>query len=181
MNDQLHHYVTGLDQTDWDQYLPTVQLMYNTTVNTSTGYTPYFLLYGRECRMPTFTFMKKKADELEVDTLNENIVYEFVKNMEESWNHISEKVFADSLHHNTVIRKPLVFKEYEIGQNFYLIYRPRTVLNDPETKEAHKISRKLLERYVGPYKVIRKISPVQYDAEIDGEVVRVHATNMKPG
>jgi hypothetical protein len=37
-----------------------------------------------------------------------------------------------------------------------------------------------LERYEGPYKIIRKINPVLYDAEIDGVEKRVHAGNMKP-
>ena len=52
LKDQLFHYVNHLKQDDWDTFLPTCQLMYNTTVSTATGYTPYFLMYGRECRMP---------------------------------------------------------------------------------------------------------------------------------
>jgi hypothetical protein len=51
MKDQLYHFVEAR-QKDWDIYLPTVQLMYNTTVNSATGYTPYYLMFGRECNMP---------------------------------------------------------------------------------------------------------------------------------
>ena len=69
---------------------------------------------------------------------------------------------------------------YEVGQEFFRVIYPTTIFNDPESKEAYKISRKLMERYVGPYKIIRRISPVQYDADIDGVITRVHALNMKP-
>jgi hypothetical protein len=47
-------------------------------------------------------------------------------------------------------------------------------------EEEWKISMKLLERYEGPYRIIRKINPVLYDADIGGREVRVHAVNMKP-
>ena len=180
LKDQLFHYVNHLKQDDWDTFLPTCQLMYNTTVSTATGYTPYFLMYGRECRMPSFQYMNKKMDECDADVHNENLVYEMVKNMESFWDYTSKKVFEDSLRHNAVIRKPLAFKEYEVGQEFFRVIYPSTVFNDPDSKEAYKISRKLMERFVGPYKIIRKISPVQYDADIDGVITRVHALNMKP-
>jgi hypothetical protein len=55
-----------------------------------------------------------------------------------------------------------------------------TTFKSAEEKEAWKITMKLLERFEGPYKIIRKLSPVLYDAEVDGKEVRVHAGNMKP-
>ena len=44
LKDQLYHYI--------DIFLPTVQLMYNITVNAATAYTPHYLMFGRECNMP---------------------------------------------------------------------------------------------------------------------------------
>jgi hypothetical protein len=37
-----------------------------------------------------------------------------------------------------------------------------------------------MERYEGPYRIVRVVNPVLYEAEIDGKLVRVHAVNMKP-
>ena len=39
--------ITNAFQTDWDLYLPIIQYDYNTTVNATTGYVPYYLLFGR--------------------------------------------------------------------------------------------------------------------------------------
>ena len=40
------------NQKDWDSHLPAVAFAYRTTVNEATGYTPFFLTYGREARIP---------------------------------------------------------------------------------------------------------------------------------
>ena len=37
---------------DWDIHLPALMLAYRTTVHASTGYTPYFLLFGHEATLP---------------------------------------------------------------------------------------------------------------------------------
>ncbi len=39
------------DQRDWSSYIRLVQMRYNSTVNQATGFTPYFMMNGRE--MPT--------------------------------------------------------------------------------------------------------------------------------
>ena len=37
---------------DWDEKLPAVAFAYRSTVHESTGFTPYFLMHGREARVP---------------------------------------------------------------------------------------------------------------------------------
>ena len=93
---------------------------------------------------------------------------------------VGGKLFKDCDSHNRVVRRPLEFKEYTVGQEFFLVKRPQTTFTDKEAKKEYNMTAKLLERYVGPYRILRKISPVQYDADVDGEERRVHALNMKP-
>ena len=40
------------EHDNWDDLLPFMMLAYNTTVHTTTGYTPYRLVFGEECNLP---------------------------------------------------------------------------------------------------------------------------------
>ena len=40
------------DQRNWDLYIPSTCVAYNTSVHSSTGFTPSFLRFGRELRLP---------------------------------------------------------------------------------------------------------------------------------
>ena len=42
--------IVGEQQTKWSQYLPRVQLEYNATVHSVTGFSPYYLVYGQPLR-----------------------------------------------------------------------------------------------------------------------------------
>ena len=43
---------TSRDQKDWDVSLQMLAFAYLTTKQESTGYSPFFLLYGRDARLP---------------------------------------------------------------------------------------------------------------------------------
>ena len=44
-------YIAG-EQTNWDEPLPFICFAYNTARQESTGFSPFFLLYGREPNLP---------------------------------------------------------------------------------------------------------------------------------
>ena len=181
LKDQLFHYVDNLKQDDWDVYLPTAQLMYNTTVSLSTGYTPYLLMHGREARMPSFSHMEGAVKELNPkDELSNEFVRKMVETMRCYHDHAMNQTTKNKGRFNVKVRKPLEFVEYEPGDQFFRVRRPVSSFKSVDEKAAWKISMKLMERFEGPYRIIRKINPVLYDAEVEGKEVRVHASNMKP-
>ena len=51
MGEMLSHY-TSKDQKDWDRHLPLIQFAYNSSKSTATGFSPFFLVHGREPRIP---------------------------------------------------------------------------------------------------------------------------------
>ena len=180
LKDQLFHFVDTLKQDDWDVFLPTVQLMYNTTVSLATGYTPMLLLNGRECKMPSFNHMDEVDLEENKSVLSNEYVLKMVETMRTYQDFALKQTLRNKERLNARVRQPLEFVEYEPGQQFMKAKRPVSTFKSAEEEEAWKVSMKLMERYEGPYRVIRKINPILYDAEIDGKVVRVHANSMKP-
>jgi hypothetical protein len=180
LKDQLFHFVDTLKQDDWDVFLPTVQLMYNTTVSLATGYTPMLLMTGREAKMPSFNHMEGVDLEAHKSILSNDYVLGMIESMRSYQDFALQQTVKNKDRLNVRVRKPLEFVEYEPGQKFMRVRRPISAFKSADEEEAWKISMKLLERYEGPYKVIRKINPILYDADIDGKEERVHAGSMKP-
>ena len=180
LKDQLFHLVDTLKQDDWDVYLPTVQLMYNTTVSLATGYTPMLLMTGREARMPSLNHLASEDRELRKDVVNNAYVLKMIETMRGYQEFALSQTEKNKERFNVRTRQPLEFVEYLEGQQFMRVRRPISKFKSADEKDAWKISAKLMERFEGPYRIVRRINPVLYEAEIDGKLVRVHAVNMKP-
>jgi len=180
LKDQLFNYIDTLKQNDWDIFLPTVQLFYNTTVSLSTGYTPMLLMTGRESKMPSYNHMEKTVGELQPEMLNNEYVRGLVESMKNYHEHTIDQTEKNKLRFNVRVKQPLKFVEYEIGQKFMMVRRPVSAFKSIDDEEAYKISMKLVERYEGPYIITKKISPILYEANIEGSIKRVHAIHMKP-
>jgi hypothetical protein len=180
LKDQLFNYIDTLKQNDWDLFLPTVQLFYNTTVSLTTGYTPMLLMTGRECNMPSLNHMEETIRNLQPEMINNEYVrglVETIRNYQESASDQTEK---NKLRFNVRVKQPLEFVEYEVGQKFMMVRRPITEFKSADEEESYKISMKLTERYEGPYVITQKISPILYEANIEGKIKRVTAIHMKP-
>ena len=61
-------------QRDWACYLAQTQLAQNTSQHSSTGYTPHFLLFGREARLPLSVLVDPPAPPQVPETLPEYVV-----------------------------------------------------------------------------------------------------------
>ena len=64
----LRQFVCGKPRT-WDQLLPYFQFEYNTTNNSSTGFAPHDLMFGKPAKLPTSIF-NKKSDDITYDDYN---------------------------------------------------------------------------------------------------------------
>ena len=63
------------DSSDWDKHLPYVLYAYRTSLQESTKESPFFLLYGRDYRLPTDQALSPQppCDVLDVDTYKSEV------------------------------------------------------------------------------------------------------------
>ena len=175
LKDQLAAY-TNKFQTDWDDYLGVVAGAYRMTVNEATGYSPFYLVYGREAEMPHETHVKGIQHAEGLSEYAEKLATV----MAHTWESVSKQQLTNVDAYNKRPREPLKFKPYEVGEYFMLKRQPKRFYMTKSSRVKMKLCAKLQYRWVGPYRITRLISPVLYEADIHGRTVRVHAVNMKP-
>lgn len=169
--DMLSMYV-DVEQKDWDTILPVVTFAYNTARQDTTGFTPFFLLHGREAETTMDTLFPFQPDDTQDD-----YVKQLITRVEEARQLARIRTLAaqekDRQRYDDKHR-PVA---YSPGDLVWIFTPVRKV----------GLSEKLLKRYFGPYRVIRRLSDVTYEVE-DYEPSSkrqkrrdiVHVLRMKP-
>ncbi|UYV77524.1 K02A2.6-like [Cordylochernes scorpioides] len=149
--DMLSMYV-DVNQKDWDRILPFVTFAYNTAKQESTGFTPFFLVHGREAETPLDVLFPKLLPEDDdfIQTLGARAEEARKLARIHSMRSQDSKKHRYDAHHRNIIYQP--------GDLVWIFIPVRKV----------GYSEKLMRRYFGPYKVIRKISDVTYEVETFG-------------
>ena len=77
----LHCLITNVvDVSKWKDFLPTVEMVVNLLPNRSTGYSPFFLMYGYHLVLPVE--LLKGDESTNVETLSK-----FLERTQEVWRH----------------------------------------------------------------------------------------------
>jgi hypothetical protein len=175
LKDQLSVYVNEYHD-NWDEHLGSIAQSYRVTQNDATGFTPFFMMYGREMAI---------ADEIHCERLegmNEDLTgyaLGLAKTLQFIWNHVGQRVVENVDAFNRRVKEPLMFKPYGVGDYFMLRRTPKRLLRGNK-KTVFKLTYKLQHRWTGPFRITKVISPILYDAYVHGVTKRVHAVNMKP-
>lgn len=148
--DTISHYVNEC-HTDWDTYLPAIQFAYRTTPATnSVGFSPFFLLYGREARLPLDVTLLRRCEYPEKslrDHMHELIgqleVFRAVSKTHAERNQSAMKTRYDDRAQEV---------DYQVGDTVW-IYIPQL---------QKGLSRKLMKLWCGPYLLVQKTGPVNF-------------------
>jgi transposase InsO family protein len=169
------------DQRDWSMFIRLVQMRYNSTVNQATGFSPYFLMNGREMPIPDHEHIQSTYDK------NKNVEIEgyfgkLVIAMMLIWEAAGEEILQKTQHYNKLIGTNIEnnIKQYEIGQYVFLRRIPRRFYKDHQENVKYHINLKLQPvRWTGPYRIIQKLSPVLYVLDFHNTQKKIHITHLK--
>ncbi|GJU19415.1 putative reverse transcriptase domain-containing protein [Tanacetum coccineum] len=145
----------------WDRHLPLVEFSYNNSYHTSIKAAPFEALYRRKCRS-----LVCWAEVGDAQLTGPAIIQETTKKIVQIKSRIhaardQQKIYAN------IRRKPL---EFQVGV--------RVMLKVSPWKEVVCFGKrgKLNPRYVGPFKVIKRVRTVAYKLELPQQLSRVHNT-----
>ncbi|UYV84067.1 hypothetical protein LAZ67_X001053 [Cordylochernes scorpioides] len=171
MADMLSMYV-DLDQKNWDEILPFVTFAYNTAKQEATGFTPFFLVHGREAETPLDALFPYP------ETTDS---YEYIQELETK----AEEARQIARFH--ILKAQDVNKTNYDSKHRRVAYHPGDLVWIYTPVRRVGLCEKLMRRYFGPYHVTRKLSDVTYEVrpvEDQGRRHRtkdiVHVLRMKP-
>ncbi len=154
-------------QDDWDEVLPHLTFSHNASRQETTGFSPYYLMYGREPRLPTEAMLYQKAEEQSVQEIMDKLI------------RAREVAKARTVAQQR--RSALRYNE----KHRMLIFAPgdKVAVWYPSRKVGR--SEKLICKFRGPCTVEEKISDVNYRIKVDkrgtgpkSEVI--HVSRLKP-
>ena len=138
------------DLTRWREFLPTVEMVINSLPNRSTGYSPFYLVYGYHPVLPVELL---KGDE----STNVESVGNFVERTQAVWRHAQEqmkkavttqKAYYDRKHRDV---------QFRVGDS---------VLLSTQNLRLKGIPHKLQRKFCGPYKVLERIGAQAYRLQL---------------
>ncbi|XP_065182524.1 uncharacterized protein LOC135813352 [Sycon ciliatum] len=157
-------------QRDWDVQLPGILLAYRTTPQSSTGYTPAYLLFGREVCLPQGVAYGLPCD----DSAPTEAAY--VRTLRQRLQHahtVVRKRLANVHRHQARLHDAGISAvRYEVDDLVWLLVPAVPVGTTP----------KLARPWKGPFRVVDKLSEVVYriaDTRPPGKRQVVHANRLK--
>ena len=160
-------------QTDWDRHVGPVMAAYRSTVHRSTGYSPNFLVYGRESRAPIDLVLAVGEDEPDgVGRSADEFVDELLQRQRKAHDlarkHLGRAAEWRKKEYDLGVRK----QQFSVNQWVWYYYPRRYKGRSP----------KWTRTYTGPYLVVKVLPPCNYvlQKSAHGKSFVTHANKLKP-
>lgn len=154
------------DQRNWDVWLPYVMMVYRATPHSRTKYSPYYLLHGREMRLPTDWIRK----EVQLDLSEDDLIHEIKQRMQLASQRVIDSVQRRKENSKTQYDLKAREKRINIGDEVFL--------HQPLVRRGR--SRKLAKLWVGLYTVTEINNDVNVTIKKGRHIQKVHMNRIKP-
>lgn len=131
---------------DWDVHLQSVMFAYRTTVHSGTGYTPYFLQFGREAQLPIsamFPVPRQQYSQVPY-------VAERQQALHDAFSRVRQRLQAGQQRQKTLFDRKAADKKFPKSQ---LVWLHQPAIRPGTSPKFHR-------PWDGPYRIINKLSPV---------------------
>ena len=157
------------DERSWDLQLPTLMFAYRSSVQETTGSSPFNLMFGREARLPIDLELNLPAGECYTDKPVEQLKNRFSRAYERVRSHMQIAHQKQKTNYNRLARD----KSYSVDAEVWL--------HNPAVPRG--ANRKFHRPWQGPFKVMEKIGEVLYriqDVKNPRRHFTVHFNRLKP-
>ena len=141
------------DGTDWDSRLPYVLFAYRASLQESTRESPFFLLYGRDPRVPTSTVLTSQRNPYTIDI--DDYKSELAVNLSQTW-----KLAQDNI---KVAQKRQKIQYDKKTHDVSLKVGDRVMVLVPTEAKGEK--RKLARPFHGPFQVLT-VTPTNVEVRL---------------
>ena len=149
---------------DWDEHLATLEFAYNDSVNASTGYTPFYVQYGRHPYSPlALAFAPAKKPE------EKETVTEFAERMQRVYRQVRLAILKAQARQAAYANQNRRDKEFKVGDKVWLSAQYRR-----PHMAALNAKPKLNPSWLGPFEVKRVISRSAYELELPPSYGNLH-------
>ena len=160
---------TVQDHNDWENRIRPVCVAYNSSTQTTTGFSPFYLMFGRQPRLPidlTYGSMPTKKQYVSeyVKTLNSSL--------EEAYQNVKHNVTGIQDRQKEQYDKTVRGDAYQVGD---LVWLHNPVVPRSQSKKFHR-------SWIGPYRIIECVSTTNYRIQslLTRKKVIVHFNRLKP-
>jgi len=156
LEEMLRHYVSP-SQDDWDLKLPCAEFAVNNSAKASTGFSPFYLNYGRHPRGPATAVM---------DT-NIPAANEFVSGLNKAISLAKDSLVSAQAHMKKNADERRRDLAFQVGE--------QVLLSSKHIKIKTVGTKKLLPKFLGPFIVLKRIGTLAYELELTPDMPRVHS------
>ena len=147
---------------DWDRYLPAILFAYREVPQSSTGFSPFELLYGRTVRGPMQILKELWTGDSDDEIRNTyQYVLELRNRLEETCQLARESLYEAQGRQKHHYDKKARNRQFKVGQKV-LILLPTD-------------SNKLALQWKGPYEIKEVVNRMDYKVNIEGNLKTLHA------